>query len=170
MKRRRRQRSFFEDSVGGENFSWKRRRGVNKQTKRERLLLVVRPVGVVEGWSVSLEGGYRSVLPKVDVAKTPVVGVGEGHHSVSLEVVQCRRRSSSIAKKKKWPFGVVEGCLTVRVIKGHTVLSKFGVPFNEGCESAGCLWGVGPLPSAPKASTVKPSQARYRSFYAVFIF
>lgn len=101
MKWRRRQRSFFEDLVGGENFSWKRRRGVNKQTKKERLLLVVRPVGVVEGWSVSLEGGYRSVLPKVGVAKTPVVGVGEGHHSVSLQVVQCRRRSSSVAKKKK---------------------------------------------------------------------
>lgn len=105
-------KELFEDSVGGENFSWKRRRGVNKQTKKERLLSVVRPVGVVEGWSVLLEGGYRSVLPKVDVAKTPVVGVGEGHHSVSLEVIQCRRSSSSVSsvtkkKKKTGPFGVV---------------------------------------------------------------
>lgn len=85
--------------------------------------------------------------------------------SVSVKgIIQCLWRSFSVAEgrvaslKKKWPFGVVEGCLAVRVIKGHTVLSKFGVPFDEGCASAGCLRGVGPVPSAPKASTVKPSQ------------
>lgn len=50
------------------------------------------------------------------------------------------------------------------------MLSEFGVPFDEGCESAGCLRGVGLVPSAPKASTVKPSQLVAILFMLFFIF
>lgn len=95
------------------------------------------------------------MLPKVwsagiSVAKMPV-GVGEGHHSVSLEVVQCHRRSSSVAKEKKRPIGVIH------VIKRPHSAVKVRCSFDRGCESAGCLRGPSPVLSAPKASTVKPS-------------
>lgn len=95
--------------------------------------------------------GGRSVLPKVwsagvSVAKTPI-GVGEGHHSVSLEVVQCRRRSSSVANEK------TAGRCRLCHQRPHSAV-KVRCSFDKW---AGCLRGASPVLSAPKASTVQPS-------------
>lgn len=104
------------------------------------------------------------MLPKVwsagvSVAKTPV-GVGEGHHSVSLEVVQCRRRSSSVANEK------TAGRCHLCHQRPHSAV-KVRCSFSKGCR----------LPSRGQSGTVNSKGqhcttvlGRYHFFFTLFSF
>lgn len=91
--------------------------------------MVVRPVGVVAGWSVLSEGGAGLCYQRFG----RLVSASPKRPSVSVKgIIQCLWRSFNVAggrvasPTRKRPVGVV--C----VIKGHTVLSKFGVPSTSG--------------------------------------
>lgn len=138
---------LFGDSVGRRELFVEKTEGCKQVT----VLLVVRPVGVVAGWSVLLEGGAGLCYQRFG----RLVSASPKRPSVSVRgIIQCLWRSFNVAGgrvaslTRKRPVGVI--C----VIKGHTVLSKFGVP---SARAAGCLRGASPVLSTPKASTVQPS-------------